>query len=248
MEDDEFQAWSPEQDPVSWEKLAADAAQDGHYPEPELIPTERLYSDPEGLYAHAGVEAGSYPLVDELVETVTSATSWHDKMRAFNALDSWREQHSEGSHRDAVSAIKREAQIDAPRSDGRRQAGRLEQFRKTLCKGKQKDRKPALRTKLLSGEIEWRELRNDETAIREFIEARAKKIGRTFDALVFARTQRRLPSTQQKLYDELAVIVAEAMERGAKLEAVGRVLGGIEKQRVFDLVKRADLLAERAAA
>jgi hypothetical protein len=85
------------------------------------------------------------------------------------------------------------------------------------------------------GNETWRDIGNDDEALRQFIEAHARESGYSLDEL-----RRRIPPGRPNARDRrrrvvLAEIVAAAKKAGAKNPAIERALG-VSRQRISDLI------------
>lgn len=99
--------------------------------------------------------------------------------------------------------------------------------------GKRRDSIPAVHIQR-DGVSEWAQLGNDEAAIRTVLTAAAAESGYTVDEILTPTPRGRLNADENNRRSALADIVASLRKRGAKLEAIGAVIGR-SKARVHEL-------------
>lgn len=103
--------------------------------------------------------------------------------------------------------------------------------------GKRRVQNQAVRL-VRGGREEWAELGNDQRAIRAALHLDAARTGYTVDELIAPTPRGRLTVHEQARRSALADVVAALRARGAKLEAIGAVIGR-SKPRVHDLERAA---------
>jgi hypothetical protein len=183
------------------------------------------------------------------LEATAADTSlpWDERERALKAIDRWhrpdllpekiRPLYEKSVAMNDQSADERWSLVDEGTANRRPQRGLFRSGGQRPTVGKRRVANAAVKT-----ERGWTQLGNDLEAIRDFVSARAEDFGWDVEALIRSTPRGRLSDAESARRNVLARVVRDAVNLGAKEEAIGTVIDR-PKQRVSDLVRHGERLA-----
>jgi hypothetical protein len=199
-----------------------------------------LVEEVDDPYAETWDWLGGYvPKLQAVVETYLESPDPDARLKAYNKLDKYRRKKADGPYQ--ATEVSRYDDSDGkpiPKATDRRKEalGRYDELRFGKRGVRGKDQRAPVKYTYADGKQEWTVLANDEGAIREFMEAESKQRGWNLTDLVVPFRPGRLSPVEKQRYENLAVVVIAAVERGARQEAIGAVIGR-DKRRVNELAR-----------